>query len=259
MRSIPRGNEDLTTTARIRDAAIGYFGEHGFRQTTIRVIAARAGVSAALVIHHFGSKDGLREACDAYVTDLIDRETAHAATELAPSDMLAMMARRPEFTFLAPYLVKALIEGGDFADRLFDRLIEDMEKYLQATVDAGIARPTGNERTRAEMVTLIKLGLLVFAPYVVPRDTPADRVLQLAADRLTLPALELFTNGLYSGTGYLDAYRALQAEQPAAEQPPAAPTPAADGRTGPGRKVMHANVSHGNGAAQSWTSKGEQA
>src|SRR5664279_1779285 len=108
------------------------------------------------------------------------------------------------------------------------------------------------------MVTLIKLGLLVFAPYVVPRDTPADRVVQLAADRLTLPALELFTHGLYSTTGYLDAYRALQAEQPAADQPPPG-THAAEGRTGRGRNGMHAKVSHGNGAAHPRTSKGEQA
>jgi len=142
MRSIPRGNEDLTTTARIRDAAIAYFGEHGFRQTTIRVIAARAGVSAALVIHHFGSKDGLREACDAYITDLIDRETAHAATELAPADMLAMMARRPEFTFLAPYLVKALIEGGDFLALHAHRSRVGLEKPHQDAQRHGLPHAT---------------------------------------------------------------------------------------------------------------------
>ncbi len=220
MSSARRWQEDLTTTARIRDSAIGYFGEHGFRASTIRAIAAKAGVSPALVIHHFGTKDGLRDACDSYITALIDEETAHAATQLAPADMLAMMARRPEFSFIAPYLTTALIEGGDFADRLFARLIDDMESYLRATVAAGIARPTDDERIRAEMVTLFKLGLLVFAGYVVPRSTPNDDVLRLAADRLTLPALELFTHGLYSTSDYLDAYRAArsgQAERDATE------------------------------------------
>ena len=53
---------DLTAAARIRDAAIEQFGEHGFG-VGLRTIAEAAGVSAALVIHHFGSKDGLRKAC----------------------------------------------------------------------------------------------------------------------------------------------------------------------------------------------------
>jgi TetR/AcrR family transcriptional regulator, regulator of cefoperazone and chloramphenicol sensitivity len=55
-----RSADDLTAAARIRDAAIEQFGEHGFG-TGLRAIAEAAGVSAALVIHHFGSKQGLRQ------------------------------------------------------------------------------------------------------------------------------------------------------------------------------------------------------
>jgi len=54
-----RSVDDLTAAARIRDAAIERFGEQGF-SVGLRPIAEAAGVSAALVIHHFGSKDGLR-------------------------------------------------------------------------------------------------------------------------------------------------------------------------------------------------------
>ncbi len=61
MRSATRNSEDLTTRAKIRDAAIVRFGKFGFGRTTIRAIAEAARVSPALVIHHFGSKDGLRE------------------------------------------------------------------------------------------------------------------------------------------------------------------------------------------------------
>ncbi|MGH3558484.1 MAG: TetR family transcriptional regulator, partial [Mycobacterium sp.] len=43
---------DLTAAARIRDAAIEQFGRHGFG-TGLRAVAEAAGVSAALVIHHF--------------------------------------------------------------------------------------------------------------------------------------------------------------------------------------------------------------
>jgi len=232
MRSASRREDDLTTTARIRDAAIGYFGEHGFRKTTIRAIAAKADVSPALVIHHFGSKDGLRQACDDHITQLIDAEVAQAASQLAPADMLAMIARRPDYIYVAPYLVTALIEGGDFADKLFVRLVDDMESYLRAAVAAGIARPTeGDERSRAEMVTLFKLGFLVFPQYVVPKSTPAGSALLLAADRLAIPTMELFTYGFYATPDYLDAFRAKQAASSQAGQPLQqndfpAPTPA---------------------------------
>src|SRR5919199_4055952 len=60
------GPDDLTTRARIRDAAVLRFGREGFG-VSVRALAADAGVSPGLVIHHFGSKDGLRAACDEHV------------------------------------------------------------------------------------------------------------------------------------------------------------------------------------------------
>ena len=65
--------DDLTARARIRDAALRQFGEQGFERTTIRGIAATAGVSPALVRHHFGSKDALRDAVDEHVLTEIRR------------------------------------------------------------------------------------------------------------------------------------------------------------------------------------------
>src|SRR3712207_8086528 len=49
-------DDDLTGRARIRDAAIRRFAVDGFG-TSVRAIAADAGVSPGLVIHHFGSKE----------------------------------------------------------------------------------------------------------------------------------------------------------------------------------------------------------
>ena len=63
-------SEDLTTRARIRDTAIGVFGSQGFT-AGVRSIATAAGVSPGLLNHHFGSKDGLRTACDEHVLRVI--------------------------------------------------------------------------------------------------------------------------------------------------------------------------------------------
>jgi AcrR family transcriptional regulator len=43
----------------ILGAARDVFAEHGFRGGVLRDVADRAGVSAANIIHHFGSKEGL--------------------------------------------------------------------------------------------------------------------------------------------------------------------------------------------------------
>jgi AcrR family transcriptional regulator len=48
-----------TTPEQILDAARGLFAERGFQGTTVRAIAVRAGVNAALVHHYFGTKEKL--------------------------------------------------------------------------------------------------------------------------------------------------------------------------------------------------------
>ena len=50
---------DRTAKARIRDAAIECYAFHG-DDCTARMVAEKAGVSPGLVIHHFGSMEGLR-------------------------------------------------------------------------------------------------------------------------------------------------------------------------------------------------------
>ena len=47
------------TRAEVLDAARASFAEKGFRGTTIRAVAAAAGVDPALVHHYFGTKDDL--------------------------------------------------------------------------------------------------------------------------------------------------------------------------------------------------------
>jgi AcrR family transcriptional regulator len=52
-----RGSPD--TRSAILDAARSSFAAHGYAGTTIRAVAAAAGVDAALVHHYFGTKDEL--------------------------------------------------------------------------------------------------------------------------------------------------------------------------------------------------------
>ena len=70
MRSVP---DDRTARAVIRDEALRLFADRGPDGVSVRQIAAAAGVSPGLVLHHFGSKEGLRQAVDKHVLGLFER------------------------------------------------------------------------------------------------------------------------------------------------------------------------------------------
>jgi AcrR family transcriptional regulator len=56
---LPREERRRRTEAGILDAARELFAESGFERTTIRAVAARAGVDPALVMQYYGTKEGL--------------------------------------------------------------------------------------------------------------------------------------------------------------------------------------------------------
>jgi len=220
MRSVRAASDDLTARARIRDSAIVYFGRHGFQSATVRAIATDAGVSPALVIHHFGSKDGLRSACDDYLTAAIDDLAQHAASHLEAVDLLDLMSRTPQLTPLVPYMIQTITEGGDFAGKLWERLVQDAETYLRAAVSAGKVRPTGDERARAEVLSTLKLGTYLLSRYILPTPGggPADLDIPALSARFTVPTLELLTYGMFTTSEYLDLFRAQRAG-PSIEEP----------------------------------------
>ena len=53
----------------ILEAARELFAETGFERTTIRAVASRAGIDPALVMQHYGSKEGLFAAAAKWVED----------------------------------------------------------------------------------------------------------------------------------------------------------------------------------------------
>ncbi|MBV9721156.1 MAG: TetR family transcriptional regulator, partial [Mycobacterium sp.] len=143
-----RSADDLTAAARIRDAAIEQFGEHGFG-VGLRPIAEAAGVSAALVIHHFGSKDGLRRACDAYVAEQVRSGKSEAMRSSDPATWFAAMAEIEEYAPLMAYLVRCMQSGGDLATTLWRTMIDNAEDYLDEGVRSGVLKPSRDPSARA--------------------------------------------------------------------------------------------------------------
>ena len=137
----PAQPSDTTARARIRDAAILRFGRDGFR-VGVRAIAQDAGVSPGLVLHHFGSKDGLREACDEQVLRLVREQKEAAIGPMDTGQVLAILASMDESAPLLAYALRSMQAGGDLARSFIDHFVADTEYLLAAGVAAGTIVPS---------------------------------------------------------------------------------------------------------------------
>ena len=200
-------SDDLTAAARIRDAAIEQFGAHGFG-VGIRAIAEAAGVSAALVIHHFGSKNGLRTACDDYISDQIRGGKLEAMRSPDPASWFAQMAEIESYAPLMAYLVRSMQTGGELAKTLWRKMIDDTEVYLDEGVRSGTLKGSRDPRARAKYLSITGGG--GFLLYLQMHDTPTDlrTVLRDYTSEMVLPALEIYTEGLMADPATYDAFLA---------------------------------------------------
>jgi AcrR family transcriptional regulator len=150
--------KDQTGRARIRNAALRHFAEHGFAGASLRAIAEEAGVTAELVRHHFGSKQGLCEACDAYVLAYLGQATEQrpaVATEQSAQFFAAIGGTAPT---VVAYLGRELAEDGPAGAAAFQRSVELTETYLGLAVPALATR---ERRTAAALLTAMKLGVVL--------------------------------------------------------------------------------------------------
>ncbi|MGI5499310.1 TetR family transcriptional regulator [Lentzea sp. CA-135723] len=186
---------DLTARARIRDAALARFGADGIAGTSVRAIAGDAGVSAALVLHHFGSKEGLRQACDEHVLAAMKSGDEADLGELLSA---ATPARR--------YLARALLDGSESASALFDEIVTRTEAWLAAGETEGWVRPAADERARAVTYVSWMLAPLLLGDHV-GRLLGGDPAETATAVRGARAGLEMLTHGLFADDRWLSAFR----------------------------------------------------
>ncbi len=202
---------DLTTVARIRDAAIDQFGSRGF-DTGVRAIAEAAGVSPALIIHHFGSKEGLRKACDDYIAAEIRSEKSEALQSSDAATWLAQIAEIESFAPMMAYLVRSMQTGGELGKALWRTMVTNTEAYLADGVRAGTIKPSRDPAARAKYLAMVGGG--AFLLYLQLHDNPTDlrAVLHDYSRDMVLPALELYTEGLLTDSTMFEAFLAREGE-----------------------------------------------
>jgi AcrR family transcriptional regulator len=207
MRSASRASDDQTTRARIRDVAIDRFSTDGFG-VGLRVIAEDAEVSPALILHHFGSKEGLRAACDEHVLATFRAQKEDVAGPGRMDAMLRALAAMDQSAPLLGYALASLRAGGDLARSFVDHVAADTERQLAAGVAAGTIRPSRDERARARFLTVQAFGALLLDATLHPPADPRNsvEVLHGYLSRMGLPTVELYTEGLMTDRSMLDAY-----------------------------------------------------
>lgn len=189
-------NDDRTTRARIRDAAMTRFASDGFKQATVRAIATDAGVSPALVVHHFSSKDGLRAACDEHVVDLVMSriEPWLVEPDLHLDQPGALSELFADSSDVVDYLARAMVDGGERTDALVDTFIDLTEELLAKAQSLGKLRETSDPRARAAVTVLWDMTTIVLGRHLQRALGESDpKQIMLRYGRF---ATEIFTHGL---------------------------------------------------------------
>lgn len=209
MRSVGgAASADLTAQARIRNAAIELFARDGFQKTNLRAVAAMAGVSAGLVIHHFGSKEGLRSVCDEHVLKILIQRARDDTQPAGMQDVLRDYLADPEgYRLHIQYMARAMDEDSAAATMLVNTMVDETEALLRAGVADGTMRPSSDPRAMAVLQVTISLAMLTMAPPLA-RSLGFESFGPEVLHRIAMPTLELYTHGLYADDTTLKAAQA---------------------------------------------------
>jgi AcrR family transcriptional regulator len=168
-------------------AARRRFATDGYQATTVRQIAADAGVNVALINRYFVSKEGLFQACMLRTSDELDSEPSPKSGDLDAlvARLLAHVVNAPDRD--DPLLLLLRSSGEDDADEVRRRTLEHFTEKLAAAAGWRPEEPaTGPVLLRAQLAIATALG-------VVMLRTSAVQPLQSAlAEDLERPLGEVF-------------------------------------------------------------------
>ena len=165
---------------RLIKVAMRMFADKGYDGITVRDISAAADVSVGLINHHFGSKEGLREAVDKYFIEQFEEVLFEERP--VPASEAEGLAQSVEFTenwinrhiddwdLTKAYMRRALLEGSDWGAGLFERFYNVVRTSVDRMDADGKIRPDVDRLWLPLLIMYLELGTLLLEPYV-------DRVL----------------------------------------------------------------------------------
>lgn len=184
------------TQDRILEAALEGFARDGVAATSIRDVAAAAGVSPGLVQHYFPSKAALRSAVDEQVT-----EAARTALEVRTvdgdvvEDLAERLTRLVADHFVAlRYVARGVAESDPAAMAIFDTLTQLCRDQLAELQRAGMLRSDLDLDWAALHTVLINLGTVIMEPGV-SRQLRKPFLTDRQVERWKVATTKLFVEG----------------------------------------------------------------
>ena len=165
---------------RLIKVTMALFAERGFDGVTVRDIATAAGVSVGLINHHFGSKEGLRDAVDRYFIGqfeevLTAEPTAGgrsvSAQEIGLDDLADWVEQWigrhiDDWDASKAYMRRALLEGNDWGASLFERFYNVVRTSVDRMDALGNLRPDVDRLWLPFLIMYLEVGTLLLEPYV---------------------------------------------------------------------------------------------
>jgi AcrR family transcriptional regulator len=201
MRSVDVVESDLTAKARIREGAMELFGRQGVAASSLRAVARAAGVSPGLVVHHFGSKEGLVRAVDEAVLTRINLALSEVPIEGPGAELIeargelvaALMRSQPA---LFDYLGRALSERTEASAELFHRMFYFATRD-ERLIEAGVLRADTDPFWRAMHQVILVVGPVLLRP-LIERELGGELLSEENARRWTRARTDLLKHGLYA-------------------------------------------------------------
>ena len=161
----------IVTQQKLLDAAIEAFSENGFKGTSTRDIAERAGVHHPLITYHFKNKDQLWRAAADYMFTAFTQSLARSLEEyrnICPKKRMSALIRAyVTYAKSQPALHKVMVQEASYPNPRLDWLIEKHLKPLFEVTFRMIGKlqelgvtPAGDPALLFSMIRLSSGGLL---------------------------------------------------------------------------------------------------
>ena len=161
----------VITQQKLLDAAILAFSENGFKGTSTRDIADRAGVHHPLITYHFKNKDQLWRAAADRIFRAFNISLVKAMAEVPAMDPKAraeaFIRTYVRYAYEQPALHKIILLESSYPSERLDWLVEMHLKPLDVMVEGQLAKlqalgvsPPGNPALLYNMIRVSAGGLL---------------------------------------------------------------------------------------------------
>ena len=160
MRSVVDSKEHLL------EVAVNVLAREGFAATSLRMIAIEAGVSPALLVHHFGSRQGLIEqAINKTLGEWL--ETKDDLTAIGLTEALRQWPQVAEDgQTKLQFFRQLMIAGGKPAQHLFERMAAEAKVRLEQFAQLGFTEKLSDIESASVLMASYALAPLIMGDQI---------------------------------------------------------------------------------------------